>query len=426
MLNKMKKIYKIAILFICTLTTSALINASNFQLEGYPTQGPDIDTLRSGLFFPENGKFSFMYKWFHLKDTFYKSGLVYDIDILENHPPLKYKIWLQPQPADIVVLLPGLGTNYASLKIAAFAELFYNNGYSVLAISDSSNWEFSEAASSVLTPEFIPVDSKDIYFALTKILNHVETTHPSRMKEKMLVGWSHGALNALFIADLESKLGDQQIGFSKYLALNPPVNLRRGVEILDSYYKIGGKWDRKQADVIVNKALAVIRKILSNKFDSNEKIPLTDDEARYFIGYDFHSSLIELIYSIHMRENLGILKAQYSWFSREALYKEIEQLNYLAYADKFLLFYYKNTYNIKMSIEEWNKASSLPAIENTLLNNDKIRVIDTQNDFLVSDEERAWLAKTLGDKLTRLSAGGHLGYLHFKPATSLIVSKLSE
>ncbi len=78
-----------------------------------------------------------------------------------------------------------------------------------------------------------------------------------------------------------------------------------------------------------------------------------------------------------------------------------------------------------MTPDELNRASSLTAIENTLKNNDKIRVIDTQDDFLVSKDQASWLAKTLGDKLTTLSNGGHLGYLHFKQASDVICSKLS-
>ncbi|MEI6055639.1 MAG: hypothetical protein WCR55_06225 [Lentisphaerota bacterium] len=422
----MNKLTRKIILLLCVLIMAVSAKASPLLLVGYPAQDPDLDTLRSGLFYPGDESFSFLQKQFFIKNTFYNRGMVYSISILKDHPDLRYKLWLQPNPANIVVLLPGLGSNYTSSKITAFAELFYLKGYSVLAISDVFNWEFSESASSVLTPGFTPVDSEDIYFAVSKILNRIELTHPKRIKDKLLVGYSMGALHTLFIADLETKLGSDKIGFSRYLALNPPVDLLYATKKLDSYYAIAASWSQKQIDQAIARAVDFLSKLNGKKFNQNDKVPMTKDEARYVIGFDFHNSLVELIFSINSREDLGVIKAQSSWFSRDAVYKEIEHFTFEDYLVKFLENYYSNKLNIKMTTDELNKSSSLIAIENTLKNNDKIRVIDTQDDFLVSKEQEAWLANTLGGKLTTLSNGGHLGYLHFRQASDLICSKLSD
>lgn len=422
----MNKLNRKIILLLCALFVAISVKASPLLLVGYPAQDPDLDTLRSGLFYPGDESFSFFQKQFFIKNTFYNLGMVYNISIIKGHPDLRYKLWLQPDHANIVVLIPGLGSNYTSPKITAFAELFYLKGYSVLAISDVFNWEFSEAASSVLTPGYTPVDSEDMYFAVSKILNYIELTHPKRIKDKFLVGYSMGALHTLFIADLETKLGSDKIGFSRYLALNPPVDLLYAAEKLDAYYAVAGSWTPKQRDDAITKGVDFIMKLNGKKFNQNDKVPLTKEEARYLIGLDFHNSLMELIYSINSREDLGVIKAKASWFSRDAVYKEIEAFSFEDYLVKFLENYYASKLNIKMTTGELNKASSLTAIENTLKTDDKIVVIDTKDDFLVSKEQKEWLAKTLGDKLTTLSNGGHLGYLHFDQASDLICSKLSD
>lgn len=422
----MNKLFRKILLLLCVLLTAVSLKASPFLLVGYPAQDPDLDTLRSGLFYPGDESFSFFRKQFFIKNTFYNLGMVYSLNILKDHPDLKYKLWLQPNPADIVILLPGLGTNYTSTKITAFAELFYQKGYSVLAISDVFNWEFSESASSVLTPGFTPVDSEDIYFALSKILNRIEVTYPKRVQDKLLVGYSLGALRTLFIADLETKLGTEKIGFSRYLALNPPVDLLYASRELDSYYAVSGSWSQKQINDAVSRGVDFISKLNGKKFGQNDKVPLTREEGRYLIGLDFHNSLVELIYSINTREDLGVIKARSSWFSRGAVYKEIEQFGFQDYLVKFLENYYGNKLGIKLTTDELGMASSLFAIEDTLKNNDKIRIIDTKDDFLVSDEQKVWLSKVAGEKLTTLSHGGHLGYLHFKQASDLILEKLAE
>lgn len=422
----MNKLFRKLLLLLCVLITAISVKASPLLLVGYPAQDPDLDTLRSGLFYPGDESFSFFHKQFFIKNTFYNLGMVYDISILKDHPDLRYKLWLQDKPANLVVLLPGLGTNYTSTKITAFAELFYLKGYSVLAISDVFNWEFSEAASSVLTPGYTPVDSEDIYFALSKILNNIELRYPDRIKNKILAGYSLGALHTLFIADLENKLGKDKIGFSRFLALNPPVDLLYAAKKLDSYYAVAGSWSQKDIDDAITKGVDFIMKLNGKKFSLNDKVPLTTDQARYLIGFDFHNSLVELIYSINSREDLGVIKAKASWFSRDAVYKEIEHFSFEDYLVKFLENYYANKLNIKMTMDELNKASSLTAIETTLKTDDKIAVIDTKDDFLVSAEQRDWLGKTLGDKLTTLSNGGHLGYLHFKQASDIICSKIAD
>ncbi len=424
--SDMNKTIRKTLVLLCILMATLSAKASPFQLVGYPAQDPDLDTLRSELFYPGNEKFSFLHEQFFIKNTFYKLGLVYSINVLKGHPDLKYKLWLQPKNANIVVILPGLGANYTSSKIAAFAELFYLKGYSVLAISDVFNWEFTEAASSVLTPGFTPVDSEDLYFALSKILNQIELTYPKRINDKLLVGYSMGALHTLFIADLETKLGNDKIGFSKFLALNPPVDLLYAAKKLDSYYAVAGTWSQEKIDHAIARAVDFLSKLNGKKFNQNDKIPLTKDEAEYVIGFDFHNSLVALIYSINSNEDLGVIKAKSSWFSRTAVYNEIELFNFEDYLVDFLENYYASKLDIKMTTEDLNKASSLTAIENTLKTNDKISVIDTKDDFLVSNEQRAWLSKTLGDKLTTFSHGGHLGYLRFKQASDVICDKLSN
>lgn len=49
----------------------------------------------------------------------------------------------------------------------------------------------------------------------------------------MLVGLSLGALDTLFVADLERR--KPTLGITRYLAINPPVNLLHGMEKLDEF-----------------------------------------------------------------------------------------------------------------------------------------------------------------------------------------------
>ena len=61
------------------------------------------------------------------------------------------------------------------------------------------------------------------------------------------------------------------------------------------------------------------------------------------------------------------------------------------------------------------KADDLRTYEAGLRANSKIRVIVNQNDFLLTDEDLAWLRATfMPEQLTVFAKGGHLGNL-FNP-----------
>jgi hypothetical protein len=62
------------------------------------------------------------------------------------------------------------------------------------------------------------------------------------------------------------------------------------------------------------------------------------------------------------------------------------------------------------------KAGDLRSYDAGLRANGDIRVIVNENDFLLTDEDLAWLRATFGeDQLTVFNRGGHLGNL-FNPA----------
>lgn len=420
---KSKKMFFIVVIIGLIVTVD--LKSSPLLLVGYPGQNPEIDSLRSALFFPGDENFSFAHKQFFLKNTFYDLGLVYSINIYKGHPDLKYKLWMQPKPAPIVVILPGTGSFYSSSKIIALAELFYLKGYSVLAISDVFNWQFSESASSVRTPGFTPVDSADMYYALCKIFSSLDEKYKNKITDKMLVGFSLGALHALFIADLESKLQNNKLGFSRYLALNPPVDLLYAVHKIDDFYSAGNYLSREQLTGSISKGLQLYQKAIDKKLESSAVIDLSSNQAKYIIGLDFHTTLSELIYSINSREKLASLHQEYNWFSREDLYNEIDKFSFYSYLALILKPCYEKSTGKNMSIDEFNRASSLTAIENTLKNNKKIKIIHTTDDFLLDESQRKWLENTMGDRLVMLNHGGHCGYMYFKQAADVISKSIT-
>ena len=401
--------YKFQILFI--LFVSNILFGETVKLKNFTAQGPCVDTLR----------------YLSLKVTdwdFYKDAEKESVIVIENEDKteLTYKLWLQEKKSPLVIIIPGIGGHYAGVSSAALAELFFGKGFSIMVISDPFCWEFLLSASSKLTPGFTPVDAHDTYNTLEIILKDAGKKFGTNIfSEKILLGYSLGALNTLFIADIDSK--ENKINFDKFVALSPPVDLLYGLNKLDEFSDIWKKWPDEKIKKIKNKAVY----LLSNPPESGtNSLPVNSEEAKFAIGFAFKTILKETILSIHSRKDFGILKIPFKPSSRRKLEKEIEQMSYEDYMNTFLKSSYSELFNNNFSIKELGRQASLPAIENTLLTNPKIRIIHTENDFLLTDYDREWLRNIMGDRLLFFDKGGHLGYFGNPTANEYIVAALND
>jgi len=400
---------KFQIIFI--LLFSNLLFGETVKLKNYPTQGSYIDTLR--------------YISLKVKDwDFFKDAKQRSVTVIGNaeETELTYKLWLKKKEAPLVIIIPGIGGHYAGIATTAIAEMIFNNGFSVLVISDPFCWEFLLSASSKLTPGFTPIDANDTYNALQIILKDAEKKYGTNIfSEKILLGYSLGALNTLFIADIDSK--EKKINFDKFVALSPPVDLLYGLNELDKFSDIWKKWPEQKIKKIKNKAVYLIE---NTPVTGTNNLPITSEEAKFAIGFAFKTILKETVLSIHSRKDFGVLTIPYKSFSRRKLEKEIERMSYKDYMDTFLKESYSDYFGDNFSTTELGKQASLPAIENTLLTNPKIRVIHTENDFLLTDYDREWLRNVMGDRVLFFDYGGHLGYFGNSTADDYIIQALKD
>jgi hypothetical protein len=156
----------------------------------------------------------------------------------------------------------------------------------------------------------------------------------------------------------------------------------------------------------------------------------------------FRFILRDMIYSSQRRNNQGVLQHRIRNFRREPLYQEILQYSYQDYFEKFAIPYYSTRDLASLReigvaearpveyasggaghaaevisrgepvAETLQKDGDLRTYDAGLRANPDIRVIVNQNDFLLTDEDLAWLHATFGpEQLTVFPKGGHLGNL---------------
>src|SRR5271166_3188247 len=127
--------------------------------------------------------------------------------------------------------------------------------------------------------------------------------------------------------------------FDRYVAVNPPSQLAHAAHLLDVMFDAPLTWPaderRKKMEVAVYKALY----FADNGLDVSGNIPLTRTESDFLIGLAFRYTLMSAIEGSQRRHNLGVLKVNPDKFVRQDSYREIRQIGYEEYTERFVLPY---------------------------------------------------------------------------------------
>jgi ABC-type transporter lipoprotein component MlaA len=415
---------------------------ADFQAKGKPDEA-SLETLESVFFTYKNPDFP---GW----------GKTRSALIPSTGRKLKFTFWLQPGKAPVVYIVPGLGSHRLAENSLALAELIYKNGFSVVNISSPFNSEFMENASTAALPAYLPVDGHDLHVALTEIDHRLNASYPGRLGDRALMGYSMGAFETLFIAAtgptnqyyfvtpgrtlrfLQGKHGVKEmviapvtnqlplVQFGRYVAISPPVRLMHGVDKLDEFYRAPLDWPVAQRSNDLENTFLKVAVLSKLTLTPNTTLPFNSIESKFLIGMTFRFILRDIIYSSQRRDNLGVLHHPIWNWRREPVYQEILRYSYQDYFEKFAIPYYSARGLTPPVAETMEKADDLRTYSAGLRANPDIRVICNENDFLLADEDLAWLRATFApEQLTVFNRGGHLGNLINPTVQKTILGALS-
>jgi ABC-type transporter lipoprotein component MlaA/pimeloyl-ACP methyl ester carboxylesterase len=416
---------------------------ANFQVKGKQDEA-SLETIES--------------VFFTFKDPEFPShGKTRSVLIPATGRKLKFTFWLQLGKANVVYIVPGLGSHRLAETSLALAELVYKNGFSAVCVSSPFNSEFMEHAATAAMPAYLPVDGHDLHVALTEIDHRLNALYPDRLGNKALMGYSMGAFESLFVAATEltnlppsdlgatSQLpvrrstgeGGPLIQFDRVVAINTPVRMTYGISKLDEFYRAPLDWPvAERADDLENTFLKVAA-LSKLTLTPRSSLPFSAVESKFLIGMTFRFMLRDIIFSSQRRNNQGVLQHPIRNFRRDPVYQEILQYSYQDYFEKFAIPYYQtrglatptqaaSEASPRQAAETIEKAGDLRTYDAGLRANPNIRVIVNQNDFLLEAEDLAWLHATFAPKqLTVFPQGGHLGNLSNPTVQKSILAALT-
>ena len=304
--------------------------------------------------------------------------------------PLPASVWMQEAPAPIAFIIPGLGGHRLSSRVMALAELAYLEGYHVVCFSSNLNWEFIQAAPAGYLPGYLDDDLKylrQVHAAISSKIGDQADGKPA------VIGFSMGGwytLNLTATAPPNT--------YSHALAINSPLDLNKGLDVLDGLMRQTAKLPNLEA--IKESALIKLLMFLQAPPEGGATLPFSNMEASYVIGLTYRFTLTQTI--------MASLEIKPSAKAHE----KVGPLGWRDYYNKIVA-----PALAKRNIKEdaLIKSGNLRMREAGLAAKTNVKLVLTGNDFLLTEEDLAWFRERFPGKRTIFTeTGGHMGQL-WKP-----------
>ncbi|MCQ2392293.1 MAG: alpha/beta fold hydrolase [Kiritimatiellae bacterium] len=372
------------------------------DIADYNPRSPALDSLRQRLFVPMRDKDA----WW-MRDSIFNTDFARDVDersivIDPAFPVARYGF--VPAPANgapehrqrIVFIIPGVGSSHASQSTLAMGEMMHNAGVPTVLCDNPFHWEYMQSANRGILPGNLPEDARRFAAYMRAVLADLSQAGLVADPEVSIVGWSMGGLITTHLAALQQH---EDLGFrtGPMLAVNAPVSFDTVTTSLESFLAPTQSWtpdEVRENFVEIGRRLAVWEE---TRFAPTPDI--SEKDARFTVSLALSASLPELV-GLATRTNESIPVRDYFCRHVRAAYPDI-------------------------SLDTLQRQTSLISLEKEMQAETRLMMIHTRDDFLVNDAERAYLDRTLGDRITWFSSGAHCGMFHTPEFRNEVLNRLN-
>ncbi|MBS1969385.1 MAG: hypothetical protein JSU04_03720 [Bdellovibrionales bacterium] len=341
--------------------------------------------------------------------------------LFEKDSDLKFTYRVQKDAtAPLVFIVPGTGGVAESAGALFLAEQLYDLGYQTVTVDDGFSWRFALSASKTGLPGFTPADSQDLYKALRAVNSKLQTEKKIQPRSYSLVGYSLGALQAVFMHRLDQT--EKAFNFERVLMIDPPMDLMQAVNSLDNLYNIGNTLSDNRKLFVFNRVIDVGGKYLSAHADFTDpnllqqafgELGFDSKDLAYLIGGSFRDSLRDVIFASQQIHDLKILKMPVTRYHRNARYDEARQFSFKQYMSQFLYPQVKKQKGSGYSIDKMNKESSFYQFGEYVQTHKNLFIVHTADDFILKSGDIDWIRSKFGDRAVIFPFGGHCGAMNF-------------
>lgn len=348
---------------------------------------------------------------------------------------LPFSLAAQDGPAPLVFSIAGTGVSHDGAQMQMLAKDLHAAGFHVVSLPSPTHPDFIATASTSGVPGILADDARDLYHAMIAIrlllADEIEAT------AYHLMGYSLGATQAAFVAELDSRVGE--IEFQRTLLINPAVNLYRSAALFDEIF--AQRFPRGAQDVtaFLDRASAVIAAgddasrsdTLSDDFlyEAYRRQELSEDLAVGAIALVFRVAAMSMTFAADLTSRAGVIipaDEELGAFESTTPYLEATAaLDFDDYIQRILLPRVREV--LPSADMQWvEQAADLRQIEAWLRETPDVATLTNHDDFILADADLAWLVAVFGERAVVWPHGGHLGNLSDHGHRAAIVGFLSR
>lgn len=436
--SKVSKKLLICLVILIILIISAVTFAENLDVtkiaQDYPYK--DSAIMATVLGTPENQQYKFKKP---------KGPMVRKLkttktipDILRQWSDYEYGVWKQKSSSPLIIIISGTGSTYNSGYTMYMANIFYERGYNVIALSSPTTMPYIVSQSKDVYPGYIKDETKDLYEIMIKIVNK-EKKENMKISKTYVGGFSLGGFQSILIHELDSK--EKKLVIEKSLVLNSPKSILTATQRLDNFLIKNSIYDAKGLEKYLDSKFS---KIL---YDDNLKLSEVDfgDLMGVLGKLNLNSSDFEILtgllfrfYSANMtfagevfsgKNSTGRLSNKKEYKRFDSVTKEFAEglsVSFDEYAKDLLYPYIKNTKNPDLTLGDFIKQFDLENSRDFISENNKnIVFITSKDDVLISESDLEYIKNNFTNNVI-IPFGGHTGVLWHKDVAKLMVDKLEE
>jgi len=342
---------------------------------------------------------------------------------------LEYSYRLQRGSAPMIFLIAGTGGFHNTGKNLPLLKAFYQAGFHVVGITSPTHSQFVVAASTTGVPGHQKNDAEDIYRVMQQIRDDIG--HQDRITGYNMAGYSLGATNAGFVAELDSR--QRVFNFERVLMINPPLSIYSSISKLDRMLQnIPGGMDNfglyfnniVQAITGAYKQSSTVEFSPELVFEAFKDNPPTSEELGALIGIAFRLASSAMIFTADERTDFGFIKPSNVRLTKNTslgAYGQVAvRVGFTDYYHEFFWPFYEPKYPDE-SRDSFVRLHSLYAIEDYLRGAPNVAVFHNQDDVILAAGEIDFFPEVFGDRATIFPNGGHLGNLEYSVNMAKIV-----
>jgi len=228
-----------------------------------------------------------------------------------------------------------------------------------------------------------------------------------------------GALEGAYLSVIDG--AERKIGITKYLLINPPVDLAYAIKKLDQWDDLQKRFGLERSEELIGKGMTIIDSFSDAKLDNwavfdrlaKKLADFKTEELQFLAAVTLQIRLPDLIYVTQAVHDQNVLTAPKDEMRKRM--QEAKRLTLSDYDEKIgLPVWRRQLGEPQIELESLVKRSSLTHILDQLRNNPKVHVMHNADDFLTEKKSIDQLKATLGDQVKLYPHGGHLGNLWYR------------